>query len=57
MKTLRDSFAVGCHVKRDGFACHDEGQSGNPLGFRMMKVNTLREVQSATGCCAIRAVP
>ena len=26
MKTLRDSFAIGCHVKRDGFACLDEGQ-------------------------------
>ena len=49
MKTLRDSFGIGRHVKRDGFTCRDEGQSGNPLGSRMMGVNALRELQSAGG--------
>ena len=49
MKTLRDSFAIGRHVKRDGFACRDEGQSENPLGSRMMEVNGLRELQSMGG--------
>jgi len=44
MKTLRDSFAIGCHVKRDGFACRDEGQSDNPLGSRMVVVKPLRKV-------------
>jgi hypothetical protein len=44
LQTLRDSFAVGFHVKQDGFACLSEGQSDNPLGSRMMKVNMLREL-------------
>ena len=46
MKTLKVSFAIGRHVKRDGFACRDEGQRAKPLGSRMM---ALRELQSAAG--------
>jgi len=44
LQTLRDSIAVSCHVKQDGFACLDEGQSDNPLGSRMAKVKPLRKV-------------
>jgi len=46
VQTLKVSFAIGQPVKRDGFACRDEGQRGKPLGSRMMKVNALRELQS-----------
>ncbi len=46
VQTLKVSFAISCHVKRDGFFCRDEGQSEKPLGSRMMVVNALREVQS-----------
>ena len=49
MKTLRDSFAIGRHVKRDGFACRNEGQSDNPLGSRMMTVNALRGCSPRAG--------
>ena len=58
MKTLKVSFAIGQPVKRDGFACRDEGQLDNPLGSRMMMINAfplatlgddVREVQSAGG--------
>jgi len=44
MKTLKVSLAIGQPVKRDGFACRDEGQRAKPLGSRMMKVNVLREL-------------
>ena len=40
---------ISRHVKRDGFACRDEGQRAKPLGSRMVKVNALRELQSASG--------
>jgi hypothetical protein len=46
MKTLKVSFRIGRHVKRDGFACRDEGQRAKPLGSRMV---AMREAQSATG--------
>ena len=39
MKTLKVSLAIGQLVRRDGFACRDEGQREKPLGSRMMKVN------------------
>jgi len=35
MKTLKVSVAIGQLVRRDGFACRDEGQRGKPLGSRM----------------------
>ncbi len=41
MKTLKVSFVIGHHVKRDGFACWDEGQRAKPLGSRMVVVNAL----------------
>ena len=44
VQTLKVSFAIGRPVKRDGFACRDEG-----LGSRMMVVNGLRASQSAGG--------
>ena len=46
MKTLKVSSGIGRHVKRDGFACRDEGQRAKPLGSRMV---AMREAQSATG--------
>jgi hypothetical protein len=49
MKTLKVSLAIGQLVRRDGFACRDEGQRAKPLGSRMAKVNALRELQSAAG--------
>ena len=55
MKTLTPirgqavSLAIGQPVRRDGFACRDEGQRAKPLGSRMMEVNALRELQSAGG--------
>ena len=36
MKTLKASFAIGCHVKQDGFARRDEGQRAKPLGSRLV---------------------
>jgi len=30
VKTLKVSFVIGRHVKRDGFACRDEGQRAKP---------------------------
>jgi len=48
-QTLKVSFAIGRRVKRDGFACLDEGQREKPLGSRMTKINALRELQSASG--------
>ena len=44
MKTLRDSFAIGCHVKQESLVFRDEGQSENPLGSQMMMVNGLRKI-------------
>ncbi len=41
VQTLKVYFGIGCHVKRDGFACQDEGQRAKPLESRMMVVNTL----------------
>ncbi len=55
VQTLKVSLSIGRHVKRDGFACRDEGQREKPLGSRMMVVNALREsptgmiLQSASG--------
>jgi hypothetical protein len=59
MKTLKVSFGIGCHVKRDGFACRDDGQRAKPLGSRMVmsacmdgvqtRLASLRELQSAAG--------
>jgi len=49
VQTLKVSFAIGRPVKRDGFACRDEGQRAKPLGSRMMVVNGLRASQSAGG--------
>ena len=46
MKTLKVSLAIGRHVKRDGFACQDEGQQEKPLGSQIAKVNVVRELQS-----------
>ena len=43
VQTLKVSIAIGRRVKRDGFACRDEGQRAKPLGSRMMVVNALRE--------------
>ena len=48
MKTLKVSLAIGQLVRRDGFACQDEGQRAKPLGSRMAKVNVLRESQVKT---------
>jgi len=45
VKTLKVSFSIVRHVKRDGFVCRDEGQRAKPLGSRMV-VNALRELQS-----------
>ena len=49
MKTLKVSLAIGQPVRRDSFACRDEGQLAKPLGSRMAKVNALRELQSMSG--------
>jgi len=49
VQTLKVSFAIGRHVKRDGFACRDEGQRAKPLGSQMLKINVARKVQSAGG--------
>jgi len=49
VQTLKVSFGISRQVKRDGFACQDEGQRAKPLGSRMMMVNALRELQSASG--------
>jgi hypothetical protein len=49
VQTLKVSFGVGRHVKRNGFACQDEGHRAKPLGSRMVMVNVLRKLQSATG--------
>ena len=49
VQTLKVSFAIGRHVKRDSFACRDEGQRAKPLGSRMTVVNVLRGLQSAGG--------
>jgi len=49
VQTLKVSFAIGRHVKRDGFACRDEGQRAKPLGSRMLKINVAGKVQSAGG--------
>jgi len=68
MKTLKVSFAIGCHVKRDGFACRNEGQSGKPLGSRMVMYTRLAShkwvishkgtmLQSATTTPCPRFVP
>ena len=57
-QTLKVSFASGRHVKRDDFACRDEGQLGKPLGSWMMmyaRLASLRQphkgliLESATG--------
>jgi hypothetical protein len=57
-QTLKVSSALGHHVKRDGFACQDEGQWAKPLGSRMVmsacfdsvqaRLASLRELQSQT---------
>ena len=49
VQTLKVSFGISRQVKRDGFACQDEGQRAKPLGSRMMMVNALRELQSVSG--------
>jgi hypothetical protein len=49
MKTLKVSLAIGQPVRRDGFACRDEGQRAKPLGSRMAMVNVVRELQSTGG--------
>lgn len=49
VQTLKVSFAIGRHVKRDGFASRDEGQRAKPLGSRMVVINALRELRSQTG--------
>ena len=49
VQTLKVSFGIGRHVQRDGFACRGEGQREKLLGFRMIEVNALRELQSASG--------
>ncbi|MDQ3007044.1 MAG: hypothetical protein M3R47_16885 [Chloroflexota bacterium] len=49
VQTLKVPFAIGRHVRQDGFACRDESQRAKPLGSRMMVVNALRELQSASG--------
>ena len=49
VQTLKVSFFINRHVKRDGFAPRDEGQREKPLGSRMIVVNALRELQSAGG--------
>lgn len=46
MKTLKVSLAIGQLVRRDGFACRDEGQRAKPLGSRMAEVNALWRLQS-----------
>ena len=55
MKTLKVSLAISQLVRRDGFACWDEGQRAKPLGSRMAtlapgasagEVNALRELWS-----------
>ncbi len=48
VQTLKVSLAIGQPVKRDGFACRDEGQREKPLGSRMAEVKG-REELSATG--------
>ena len=50
-QTLKVSFAIGRHVKRNGFASRDEGQWDKPLGSRMMVVNALR------GCGKLEETP
>jgi hypothetical protein len=46
-QTLKVSLVIGQLVRRDGFACRDEGQRAKPdsplwgLGSRMVKVNAL----------------
>ncbi len=49
MKTLRVSFDIGHRVGQDVLAYLDESQRDKPLGSRMVVVNALREVQSASG--------
>jgi hypothetical protein len=48
-QTLKVSLAIGQPVRRDGFACRDEGQRAKPLGSRMVVVNALRESQVKGG--------
>lgn len=40
VQTLKVSFAIGRHVKRDGFACLDEGQRAKPLGSQVVVVDS-----------------
>ncbi|MFZ5878643.1 MAG: hypothetical protein ACOY0R_04685 [Chloroflexota bacterium] len=54
MKTLKVSLAIGQLVRREGFACRDEGQRAKPLGSRMMKVNALCEVVEQGGASPAR---
>ena len=49
MKTLKVSLAIGQLVRRDGFACRDEGQRAKPLGSRMAVVNAFQELQVKGG--------
>jgi len=37
VQTLKVSFGIGRHVKRDSFACQDESQRVRPLGSRMVE--------------------
>ncbi|PWB69656.1 MAG: hypothetical protein C3F07_19225 [Anaerolineales bacterium] len=59
-QTLKVSLVIGLPVRRDGFACNDEGQREKPLGSRMLVVNAfplamLRGYPAGTMCFAIRA--
>ena len=61
LQTLRDSFAMGRYSKQVCLTNCDEGQLGNPIGSRMMKVNALPahafgRLQSASGDAAKVAV-
>ena len=59
VQTLKVSFAIGRHIRRDSFACRDEGQRAKPLGSRMVmsaylnsaqaRLASLWQLQSATG--------